>query len=85
MPDYKIGCKYGGPLNSPQLWGIAMPDPNKLFNKDGSLGPSGEFIKAKLQNALSGAQSIRIDHAMGLVNPYIYKPSSFFFKRSGRK
>lgn len=76
LSDYKIGCKYGGPLNSPQLWGIAMPDPNKLFNEDGSLGPSGQFIKAKLQNGLSGAQSIRIDHAMGLVNPYLYKPSS---------
>ncbi len=76
LPDYKIGCKYGGPLNAPQLWGIAMPDPNKLFNADGSLGPSGEFLKAKLQNALAGAQSIRIDHAMGLVNPFIYKPST---------
>ncbi|MBQ8634882.1 4-alpha-glucanotransferase [bacterium] len=76
LPDYKIGCKYGGPMNAPQLWGIAVPDPNKLFNHDGSLGPSGQFIKAKLQNALSGAQSIRIDHAMGLVNPYLYKPST---------
>ena len=76
LPDYKIGCKYGGPKNAPQLWGIAMPDPNKIFNQDGSLGESGKFIKAKLQNALSGAQSIRIDHAMGLVNPYIYKPET---------
>ena len=76
LPNYKIGCKYGGVKNSPQLWGISIPDPNKLFNEDGSLGPSGQFIKAKLQNALSGAQSIRIDHAMGLVNPYLYKPES---------
>jgi len=76
LNDYKIGCKYGGPMNAPQLWGISAPDPNKLFNHDGSLGESGKFLKAKLQNALSGAQSIRIDHAMGLVNPYLYKPST---------
>ena len=71
LPDFKLGCKYGGVANSPQLWGIAVPDPNKLFNKDGSLGPAGYYIKAKIQNGLAGAQNIRIDHVMGLVNPYV--------------
>lgn len=82
LDGYKIGCKYGGPENSPQLWNLPMPDPNKLFNADGSLGPSGKFIKAKLQNALSGAQSIRIDHAMGLVNPYLYKPETIHYAKT---
>lgn len=82
LNDYKIGCKYGGPMNSPQLWNLPMPDPNKLFNSDGSLGPSGQFIKAKLQNALSGTQGIRIDHAMGLVNPYLYKPETIRYTKT---
>ena len=50
LEGYKIGCPNGGPLDSPQLWGMAVLDPNKLFNADGSLGPAGEFLKAKLVN-----------------------------------
>lgn len=76
LEGYKIGCPDGGPMNSPQLWGMGVLDPNKLFNKDGSLGPAGEFLRAKLINGMQGAQGVRIDHAIGLVNPYIYKENS---------
>ena len=76
LDGWKIGCPDGGPMNSPQLWGMAVLDPNKLFNADGSLGPAGEFLKAKLVNGMAGAQGVRIDHAIGLVNPYIYKENS---------
>ena len=76
LDGYKIGCEYGGPFNSPQIWGISVLDPNKLFKKDGSLGEAGEFLKAKVQKALSDSKNIRIDHAMGLVNPYVYKADS---------
>lgn len=76
LDGYKIGCPNGGPLDSPQLWGMSVIDPNKLFNEDGSLGPAGEFLRAKLINGMAGAQGVRIDHAIGLVNPYIYKESS---------
>ncbi|MBQ4646437.1 MAG: 4-alpha-glucanotransferase [Candidatus Gastranaerophilales bacterium] len=76
LQGYKIGCPNGGPLDSPQLWGMAVLDPNKLFNPDGSLGPAGEFLKAKLVNGMAGAQGVRVDHAIGLVNPYIYKENS---------
>ncbi len=73
LKDYKLGCDDGGPFNSPQLWGISVLDPDKLFNYDGSLGPSGLYLKAKLEKALSDSSNIRIDHAIGLVNPYLYK------------
>lgn len=76
LEGYKIGCEYGGPFNSPQLWGISLLDPNKLFNQDGTLGEAGELLKTKLQKALSDSKNIRIDHAMGLVNPYVYKADS---------
>ena len=76
LDGWKIGCPDGGPENSPQLWGMAVLDPNKLFNKDGSLGPAGKFLKAKLVNGMTGAQGVRIDHAIGLVNPYVYKENS---------
>ena len=45
---YKIGASAGGAFNSPQLWDISLIDPDKLFNKDGSLGSGGEFIKNRL-------------------------------------
>ena len=73
LKGYKLGCDNGGPFNSPQTWGMSIVDPNKLFNKDGSLGPSGRYLKAKLEKALSNSSNIRIDHAIGLVNPYLYK------------
>ncbi|MBR5303369.1 MAG: 4-alpha-glucanotransferase [Candidatus Gastranaerophilales bacterium] len=76
LDGWKIGCPDGGPMNSPQLWGMAVLDPNKLFNDDGTLGPAGKFLKAKLVNGMTGAQGVRIDHAIGLVNPYIYREST---------
>ena len=72
LKGYKLGTEAGGPFDSPQLWGISLLDPNKLFNKDGSLGEAGKYLKLKLNKALQNAENIRIDHAMGLVDPYIY-------------
>lgn len=76
LKGYKLGCNDGGPFNSPQLWGMSVVDPDKLFNKDGSLGPSGEYLKTKLEKALSDSKNIRIDHAIGLVNPYLYEENT---------
>ena len=76
LKGYKLGCNDGGPFNSPQLWGMSVVDPDKLFNKDGSLGSSGEYLKTKLEKALSDSKNIRIDHAIGLVNPYLYEENT---------
>ena len=76
LKGYKLGCNDGGPFNSPQLWDMSVVDPDKLFNKDGSLGPSGEYLKTKLEKALSDSKNIRIDHAIGLVNPYLYEENT---------
>lgn len=76
LEGYCLGAPDGGVCNDPQFWGIKLLDPKKLFNKDGSLGPSGEFLKAKLQNGLAGAKSIRLDHVIGLINPWVYDPNS---------
>ncbi len=76
LEDWKIGARDGGVLNSPQLWNIPVVNPNKLFNRDGSLGPAGEFIKLKIKKAVQDASNIRVDHAFGLVDPFIYKESS---------
>lgn len=76
LKDYKMGCPYGGKHNGPQLWDIPVLDPNKFFNPDGSLAAGGKFLKAKMQSALEDFDNVRIDHALGLIDPYIYDKNS---------
>ena len=75
LKNMRMGCPYGGTYG-PQLWDFPVPDPKKLFKPDGTLGEAGEFIKAKLESALEDCESVRIDHAMGLVDPYVYDKNS---------
>ena len=76
LKDWKVGAEYGGKNNGPQLWGIPVLNPKKLFEKDGSLGVAGQLVKDKIDSVLDGVENIRIDNAMGLVDPYIYKSSA---------
>lgn len=73
LKGWKLGCPYGGTNNGPQTWGIPVLDPKKLFNDDGSLGESGKVLKEKVAYSLKNYDNVRIDHALGLVDPYIYK------------
>ena len=83
LKNFRIGCPQGGINNGPQLWDIPIPDPKKLFNPDGSLGPSGQFIKNKIESELEYCDNIRIDHALGLVDPFVYNKKSVS-KNNGR-
>lgn len=76
LKDWRVGAEYGGKNNGPQLWEIPVLNPEKLFNKDGSLGVAGKLLKEKIDNALDGVENIRVDNVMGLVDPYIYKSST---------
>lgn len=76
LKDYKLGAKFGGAFDSPQLWGIPIIDFDKLFNEDGSLGPAGKFFKQKLEKAIAASKSIRIDHSLGFVDPFLYNPNT---------
>ena len=76
LKDYRMGCPYGGKNNGPQVWDIPVLDPNKLFNEDGSLGIAGKLLKRKMESALEDFDNVRIDHALGLVDPYIYDKNS---------
>ncbi len=73
LKGYSLGCPYGGPDNGIQRWGVPVLNPKKLFNEDGSLGASGKFLKDKLEDALTNFENVRIDHALGLVDPFIYQ------------
>ncbi|MBR1680343.1 4-alpha-glucanotransferase, partial [bacterium] len=73
LKGWKLGCPYGGAGNGPQTWGIPVLDPKKMFEKDGSLGESGKLLKEKIAYSLKNYDNVRIDHALGLVDPYVYK------------
>ncbi|MBD5401282.1 4-alpha-glucanotransferase [bacterium] len=75
MKDYRMGCPHGGKYG-PQLWNIPVIDPNKLFIDENTLGPAGIYLKQKLEAALNDFDNIRIDHALGLIDPYIYDKNS---------
>ena len=79
LKDYRLGCPEGGVDGQQQTWDIPVIDPKKLFNSDGSLGPAGKFLKDKLESALEYCENIRIDHALGLVDPYIYDKNSVVY------
>ena len=72
LKGYKIGCPYGGPDGGLQKWNVPILDPKKLFNQDGSLGEAGKYLRTKLEMALDNFDNVRIDHALGLVDPYVY-------------
>lgn len=72
LPDMKMGCPNGGPNGGPQLWGVPVLDPDELFNEDGSLGVAGQLLRDKINIALEDCENVRVDHALGLIDPYIY-------------
>lgn len=75
LKNWRMGCPNGGEYG-PQLWNIPVLDPNKLFNDDGSLGDAGLYMKKKLDASLDNFENVRIDHALGLIDPYIYDKNS---------
>lgn len=72
LKDYRLGCPYGGENNGQQFWNIPVLNPKKLFNSDGTLGKAGIYLNNKLETALENFDNIRIDHVIGLIDPYIY-------------
>ena len=75
LKDYRMGCPNGGEYG-PQLWDVPVLNPKRLFNDDGTLGPAGVYLKKKLDSSLDDFDNVRIDHALGLIDPYIYDRNS---------
>lgn len=93
LPNYRIGTPYGGegrPLNgspwgSNQTWDIPVLDPQKLFIKDKNgnitgLGVAGKLMRQKFEKLLDTYENIRIDHAIGLIDPWIYNKNNVEIK-----
>lgn len=75
LKDWRMGCPHGGEYG-PQLWDVPVLNPNKLFKSENELGPAGIYLKQKLEDSLADFDNVRIDHALGLIDPYIYDKNS---------
>ncbi len=76
LKDYKMGCPPDNTNPQGQAWGFAVLNPQLLFAPDGSLGVSGQFLYNKCKKLAHDNQGgIRIDHIVGLIDPYVYKNS----------
>lgn len=86
LPNFRVGTPYGGEgktagngsaWGNNQTWPIPVLDPKKLFDKDDNgniigLGPAGKLMRQKFEKLLDSYDNIRIDHAIGLIDPWIY-------------
>lgn len=74
IDGFQLGAPEG-PAKNPQAWNIPVLNPRKLFKGDG-LGVAGQFLKDKLDFALEFCENLRVDHAMGLIEPFVIENDS---------
>ena len=73
LENLVLGCPPDYFSKDGQRWGFAFLDPHKIFNKDGSLGKGGEFLKKRYESIFATSPGgVRIDHLIGLIDPFVY-------------
>ena len=74
LDGWCLGCPPDYFSKDGQAWGFSVVNPEKLFNKDGSLGEAGILLK-KLYTKMfkENPGGVRIDHTVGLIDPWVYK------------
>lgn len=74
LDGWMLGCPPDYFSTDGQAWGFPVMDPEKLFNADGSLGEGGQLMKALFKKMFKdNPGGVRIDHIVGLIDPWIYK------------
>lgn len=74
LDGWCLGCPPDYFSKDGQAWGFSVIDPDKLFNKDNSLGEAGQLLKKLyLKMFKENPGGVRIDHTVGLIDPWVYK------------
>lgn len=87
LEDKAIGCPPDYFSKDGQRWGFRYFKPEKIFNPDGTLGEAGKILKKKYDSYFASFPGgLRIDHIIGLVDPFIYsvKDAKMTPQNSGR-
>ena len=82
-----LGCPPDAFSADGQRWGFGYFNPKYIFNPDGSLGVAGQILKHKYDGFFASTPGgLRIDHVIGLVDPFLYsvKSKHMTTKNSGR-
>jgi len=72
LEGWNLGCPPDYFAADGQTWGFPVVNPEKLFNPDGSLGEAGEILKKSITKIFKEHDMLRIDHYLGLVDPWVY-------------
>ena len=74
LDGWCLGCPPDYFSKDGQAWGFSVVDPEKMFKEDGSLGEAGELLyKLYLKMFKENPGGVRIDHTVGLIDPWVYK------------
>ncbi len=77
LDGWSLGCPPDYFSKDGQAWDFNVMDPEKLFNPDGTLGKGGELLKKLyLKMFKENPGGVRIDHTVGLIDPWVYKKGS---------
>lgn len=85
LEGYAIGAFERDPNTPHQTWQIPVLNPRKLFKGENGLNIGGEFLKEKLEHALENCENMRIDHALGLIDPFVYEEASVKKDKDGNQ
>ncbi|MCD7779430.1 MAG: 4-alpha-glucanotransferase [Candidatus Gastranaerophilales bacterium] len=73
LKGWCLGCPPDYFSEDGQMWGFPVMDPEKLYNKDGSLGEGGLLMKELYKKMFTeNPGGVRIDHMVGLIDPWVY-------------
>ena len=74
LEGWCLGCPPDYFSKDGQAWGFPVINPEKLFNSDGSLGEAGILMKKLFKKMFrENPGGVRIDHIVGLIDPWVYK------------
>jgi len=74
LDGWCLGCPPDLFSDDGQAWGFPTINPDKMYNKDGSLGEAGKLMKALFKKMfVENPGGVRIDHLVGLIDPWVYK------------
>lgn len=77
LKGWFLGCPPDYFSTDGQAWGFPVIDPEKLFNANGSLGEGGKLMKDLFKKMFKeNPGGVRIDHIVGLIDPWVYKKGS---------
>ncbi len=85
LEGYYMGAMEYNENTPHQTWGVNVLNPRKLFLNDKELNIGGKFLKEKIKHALENCENTRIDHALGLIEPFVYKGDTLEYDDNGKQ